>query len=57
MPTLVNVPGNNIALKFGMYNFDDANYTAGETRTIYYDNVSQLVGNPPNAWAVVNPMQ
>ncbi|MDP8999887.1 MAG: polysaccharide lyase [Myxococcota bacterium] len=55
--TLVNVPGNNIGLKFGMYNFDDANYTAGETRTIYYDNVSQLVGNPPNAWAVVNPTQ
>lgn len=48
-------PTNLIGLKFGMYNFDDGNYTAGETRDIYYDNVIQLVGNPADAWTRVNP--
>jgi polysaccharide lyase-like protein len=46
---------NTIGLKFGMYNFDDTNYTVGETRTVYYDNVTQLVGNPANAWTLANP--
>ncbi|MDP9035284.1 MAG: polysaccharide lyase [Myxococcota bacterium] len=55
--TFVDMPNNGIGLKFGMYNFDDGNYTAGETRTIYYDKVSQLVGNPSNAYAIVNPLQ
>ncbi len=55
--TLVDTPNNGIGLKFGMYNFDAANYTVGETRTIYYDNVSQLVGNPANAYSIVNPTQ
>ncbi len=55
--TFVDMPNNGIGLKFGMYDFDAGNYTAGETRTIYYDNVSQLVGNPPNAYAIVNPTQ
>lgn len=48
---------NQLALKFGMYNFDDANYTTGEDRTVYYDNVSQLIGNPANAFATVTPAQ
>jgi hypothetical protein len=52
---LVNVPTNTIGLKFGMYNFDDGNYTIGESRTIFFDNVSQLVGNPTDAFARVNP--
>jgi hypothetical protein len=55
--TLASTATNNIALKFGMYNFDDGNYTTGETRTIHYDNVSQLVGTPGNGWATVNPTQ
>jgi hypothetical protein len=53
--TLTADPANSIGLKFGMYNFDDANYTVGETRTIYYDQVSQLDGAPTNAWETVNP--
>jgi hypothetical protein len=48
-------PSNTIGLKFGMYDFDDTNYTVGETRTLYYDNVTQLAGNPSNAWMLVNP--
>jgi hypothetical protein len=40
-----------------MYNFDDTNYTAGESRTIYFDNVSQLLGNASGASSVVNPTQ
>jgi hypothetical protein len=55
--TLAAVAKNSLALKFGMYNYDDANYTAGETRTAYYKNVSQLVGNPTDAWSIVNPTQ
>ena len=54
---LVADPANTIGLKFGMYNFDDANYTTDETRTIYYDNISQLAGNPSGAWTTVNPTQ
>jgi hypothetical protein len=38
-------------------NFDDGNYTPGETRTLYYDNVSQLIGTPANAFATVNPLR
>lgn len=37
---------NHIGLKFGQYNFDDANYTDNEVRTSYYTNVTQVLGNP-----------
>jgi len=47
--------GFPLVLKFGMYNYDTANYTAGETRTMYYDCVNQLEGNPSGAWQTVNP--
>jgi len=47
--------GNEQVLKFGMYNWDTANYTSGETRTIYFDCVNQLEGNPSGAWNTVNP--
>ncbi|MGJ8653624.1 MAG: carbohydrate-binding protein [Opitutaceae bacterium] len=47
---------NGIGLKWGMYCADAADYTKNETRTIYYDDVSQLKGNPHGAWALVNPM-
>jgi hypothetical protein len=46
--------GSGEALKFGMYNFDDGNYTVGETRTLYYDCVNQLVGSPSNQYAAFN---
>jgi Polysaccharide lyase len=55
--SLTQADSNQIGLKFGMYNFEDGNYTTGETRTIYYDNVSHLVGNPANAFATVKPMR
>ena len=44
-----------IGLKWGQYNADTENYTKGDTRTIYYDDVSQLKGNPVGAWELVNP--
>ena len=38
-----------------MYNWDTANYTTDETRTMYFDCVNQLEGNPSGAWNTVNP--
>ncbi|WP_256011856.1 heparin lyase I family protein [Desertivirga xinjiangensis] len=52
-----SVADNMIKLKFGMYCYDNANYTTNETRVVYFDNVGQLVGNPTNAWETVNPNQ
>ncbi|WP_158264130.1 heparin lyase I family protein [Amycolatopsis sp. CA-126428] len=52
---LAKVADNQIGLKFGMYCADYANYTAGETRVLYYDNIAQLAGNPSNAFDLVNP--
>ena len=49
------VADNMIKLKFGMYCYDSDNYTTGETRVVYFDNVSQLVGNPSNAYETVHP--
>jgi hypothetical protein len=49
------LPSNSIGLKFGMYNPDDANYTSGEPRTIFYDDVSQLDAASPTGWDMVNP--
>ncbi|MGJ8653867.1 MAG: carbohydrate-binding protein [Opitutaceae bacterium] len=46
---------SGIGLKWGMYCADVANYTADETRTLYYDDVAQLKGNPVGAWELVNP--
>lgn len=47
--------GYPLVLKFGMYNYDTTAYTSGETRTLYYDCVNQLEGNPSGAWSTVNP--
>lgn len=46
---------SGIGLKWGMYCADAANYTLNETRTLYYDDVTQLKGNPVGAWDLVNP--
>ena len=46
----------NIGLKFGMYNWDVGNYTPGETRTLYFDRISQLIGTSDHAWEEVNPI-
>lgn len=45
---------NMVRLKFGMYCFDDPNYSAGESRVLYYDNVVHIKGNPANAWSQCN---
>jgi hypothetical protein len=49
------VADNMIKLKYGMYCYDSANYTTGESRVVYFDNVSQVNGNPTNAWETVHP--
>jgi|GEM_PF-4698641 len=46
---------NGIGLKWGQYAADAANYTPNEVRRIFYDDVSQLKGNPYGAWDLVNP--
>lgn len=46
---------NHIGLKFGQYAYDDANYETNGARTLYYDNVCQIAGNPANAWSIANP--
>ncbi|MGJ8652525.1 MAG: carbohydrate-binding protein [Opitutaceae bacterium] len=49
---------SGIGLKWGMYCADAANYTvpyADDDRTLYYDDVTQLKGNPVGAWDLVNP--
>lgn len=50
-----SIGGNMIKLKFGMYCYDQDDYTTGETRVVYFDNVSMLKNNPTNAWEAVNP--
>ena len=46
---------SSLALKFGQYDYDAGNAATNETRTSYYDNVCMIVGNPTNAWNIVNP--
>ena len=45
---------NMIRLKLGMYCWDTDNYTVGESRVLYYDNVVHINGNPANAWSLCN---
>lgn len=50
------VAPNNIGLKFGQYDYDEANFTPGETRTSYYTNVTQIYGNPTGVFNYIkNP--
>ena len=49
------VSDNMMKLKFGMYCYDDAHYDTGESRVVYFDNVSQLIGNPSGAYETVHP--
>ena len=46
---------NEIVLKFGQYDWDVDNYTTNETRTIYFNNVAQVVGPSSSGWEIVNP--
>jgi hypothetical protein len=45
---------NMVRLKIGMYCFDDPNYSSGESRVLYYDNVVHINGNPASAWNQCN---
>jgi hypothetical protein len=47
--------GNDITWAAGEYNYDDGNYITGETRTMYFDNICELVGNPANAYSIASP--
>jgi|GEM_PF-6271491 len=46
---------NEIEFKIGMYNFDDSGWDSGETRTLYYDNVSMLADAGEEGFMRVNP--
>jgi Polysaccharide lyase len=52
--SLLSTAGINLHL--GMYNWDTGNYTAGETRTLSYDSVTQLVGGGAAGFDMVNPV-
>jgi hypothetical protein len=41
--------------KWGLYAWDAANHTVGETREIYFDEVSYNIGNPSNGFDLVKP--
>jgi hypothetical protein len=41
--------------KFGIYAWDTNNYTVGESRTIYFDNVSYLTAASSTGFNLVNP--
>ena len=47
--------GNGQGFKFGQYAYDADNYESSERRTVYYDNVSVLVGNAAAAYERVRP--
>lgn len=42
-------------IKWGLYCWDNANYDAGESREIYYDEIAYQVGNPSGAFDLVKP--
>lgn len=42
-------------IKWGLYCWDTSDYTIGETRMAYYDEIAYIVGNPPEAFEGVRP--
>ncbi|HEY9249389.1 MAG TPA: heparin lyase I family protein, partial [Rariglobus sp.] len=46
---------NGAYIKWGPYCWDAANYTVGESREIYYDEIAYQVGNPAGAFDLVKP--
>lgn len=42
-----------VDLKAGQYNFESDDYRSGETRTVYYDNLSWYAGS--NGYSIVDP--
>jgi PKD repeat protein len=47
--------GNELYFKFGQYDYDTENYTAGETRTSYYDNIHIQPFANVEGWQAVDP--
>ena len=45
-----------INLHLGQYDWDTANYTTGETRTLYFDSITQLVGGGSAGFDIVDPV-
>ncbi|MBC8043382.1 MAG: T9SS type A sorting domain-containing protein [Rhizobacter sp.] len=41
---------NGTYQKFGIYAWDPSNYTPNERRTIWFDNVAYITGNPTDAF-------
>ncbi|MET0263721.1 MAG: heparin lyase I family protein, partial [Rariglobus sp.] len=46
---------NGAYIKWGAYCWDNANYTPGESREIFYDEIAYQVGNPAGAFDLVKP--
>lgn len=42
-------------IKWGPYCWDYRNYDEGETREIFYDDIAYIVGNPEDAFSLVQP--
>ncbi len=54
--TSANLMTNGAYVKWGIYAWDVKNHTPGETRTIYFDEIDYLVGNPSGAFDAVKPL-
>ncbi len=54
--TSANLMTDGAYVKWGIYAWDIKNYTPGETRTIYFDDIDYLVGNPIGAFDAVKPL-
>jgi hypothetical protein len=48
--------GAGINLHLGQYDWDTANYTTGETRTLFFDSITQLVGGGSAGFNIVDPV-
>lgn len=48
---------SRINFKFGQYNYDTTNYTSGESRVTYYDNIRIIPGERSDGWTAVHPTQ
>jgi hypothetical protein len=46
---------NGAYIKWGPYCWDNANYTTGESREIFYDEIAYQIGNPAGAFDLVKP--
>ncbi len=54
--TSANLMKDGAYVKWGIYAWDEKAHTPGETRTIYFDEIDYLVGNPLGAFDTVKPV-